>query len=272
MLPQRSAPAKSTPTTPLPPLLAVAVTLVGIAAMLLASVFLLRQRFGLRTQIGLGTLALAAPALLVVLISGRARRATVGAARLSRRAAVLSVLLGAALWIGSIGLMELQSLLMPPPPQYLDAFRAIHAALAPANLLDGLVSLAVIAVLPGLLEELVVRGVLLPSLVVWMPEIAAALVSATLFAAMHGDVYRFLFTFTIGFVLGLLRLWTGSLWPPVIAHASLNALTFLVAPYVDDPSQAYTPEPLLGIACLVAGCALAWPLLRQLAPHRGSAA
>ena len=56
----------------------------------------------------------------------------------------------------------------------------------------------------------------------------------------------------------------------MIAHASLNALTFLIAPYVDDPSQAYTPQPVLGLACLVAGCALALPLLRQLAPRRAT--
>ncbi len=263
MRPDRSASTR--PAPPLPPLAAIALTLVGVAAMFLASVFLLRQRFPLRAQIGLGTLALAVPALIVLLLSDPARRAAVGAG-IARRAAALSVLLGASLWVGSIGLMEVQSLLMPPPPQYLDAFRAIHAALAPANLLDGLLSLVIIAVLPGLFEELVVRGVLLPSLVAWMPETAAVLVSATFFAAMHGDLYRFLFTFTIGFVLGLLRLGTGSLWPSVIAHASLNTLTFVIAPFLDDPSQAYTPQPVLGVACLFAGAVFTLPLLRRLAP------
>ncbi len=72
--------------------------------------------------------------------------------------------------------MEMQSLLMPPPPQYLEAFRAIHEALAPAGPIDALVSLAVIAVLPGLCEELVVRGVLLPGLAARMPPVAAVLV------------------------------------------------------------------------------------------------
>jgi membrane protease YdiL (CAAX protease family) len=180
------------------------------------------------------------------------------------------VLLGVALWIASIGLMEMQSLLMPPPAEYLQAFRALHTALAPANPIDALLSLAVIAVLPGLLEELVVRGVLLPSLASSMPKGAAVLVSATLFAAMHGDRYRLLFTFTIGVVLGLVRLWTDSLWTPVIAHISLNTLTFLVAPYVDDPSQPYTPQPVLGLACLLAGCVLMAPLLHQLVARPGA--
>ncbi len=263
-------PHGSAPTPPLHPLPATVLTLTGIAAMVLATPALLRLRVGVRAQIGLGTFALAAPVLLALLVSAQARRAVAGERRIARRAIVLSVLLGAALWIGSIGLMEMQSLLLPPPPQYLEAFRAIHAALAPADLFDALLSLAVIAVLPGLFEELVVRGVLLPSLAAGMPPIVAVFVTATLFAAMHDDIYRFLFTFTIGVVLGFLRLGTGSLWPPVIAHASLNAVTFLVAPYFDDPSKPYTPQPVLGLACLAVGCALTLPLLRQLAPRPAS--
>jgi hypothetical protein len=45
---------------------------------------------------------------------------------------------------------------------------------------------------------------------------------------------------------------------------TLNALTFLVAPLVDDPTQPYTPQPALGLACLVTGAVVAWPLLRAL--------
>jgi membrane protease YdiL (CAAX protease family) len=122
----------------------------------------------------------------------------------------------------------------------------------------------VIAVLPGLCEELVVRGVLLPSLTRPLGTLGAIGSSAFLFAAMHLDPYRFLFTFTVGFVLGLLRLRTGSLGPPILAHVTLNALTFALAPLVDDPAQPYTPQPALGLACLVAGAAAAWPLLRAL--------
>jgi membrane protease YdiL (CAAX protease family) len=260
----------SAPTRPLSPIPALVVTLLGIAAMFLGATVAARSHLGVRAQIALGTLALAVPALLVVLIHVPARRAAAGEGRITRRSVTLSLLLGAALWVGSIGLMEMQSLLMPPPAQYLEVFRALHEALAPAGPIDALVSLAVIAVLPGLCEELVVRGVLLPGLAARIPPLVAVLVSASLFAAMHGDRYRFLFTFTIGIVLGFLRLSSGSLWPPVIAHTTLNALTFLIAPYVDDPSQGYTPQPLLGLACLVAGCAAALPLLRQLDPRHAT--
>ena len=48
------------------------------------------------------------------------------------------------------------------------------------------------------------------------------------------------------------------------AYLTLNTLTFLIAPLVDDPSQAYTPQPALGLACLLGGAAVAWPLLQAL--------
>jgi membrane protease YdiL (CAAX protease family) len=163
----------------------------------------------------------------------------------------------------------LQSLLAPPPPEYLDAFRAIHQALAPSGPLDALVSVLVIAVLPGVCEELVVRGVFLPSLAHalgggrgrWL----AILASALLFGAIHLDAYRFLFTFALGAVFGFVRLRTGSLWPSVLAHTGLNTLTFVVAPFVDDPTKPYTPSAALGAACLLAGVSVSWPLLQALA-------
>jgi membrane protease YdiL (CAAX protease family) len=156
--------------------------------------------------------------------------------------------------------MEVQSLAWPPSPEYLDAFRAIHQALAPSGPLDALVSVIVIAVLPGVCEELVVRGVFLPALArslgrgrgVWI----AVLVSAALFAAIHLDAFRFLFTFVLGVAFGFLRLRTASLWPSVLAHTGLNTLTFVVAPFVDDPTKPYVPQPALGAACLVAGVAV----------------
>jgi hypothetical protein len=182
----------------------------------------------------------------------------------------LSALLGAALWLASLGLVELQSLVRPPLPEELDLFRRLHAALAPDGVLDGLVSLAVIAVLPAVGEELVLRGALLSSLVAFLPPrwpaagpAIAVLATATAFALIH-DPLRLVFAFALGVALGALRLATGSLVPPIVAHATLNALTFFVAPLVDDPSLAYEPRPALGLACLAAGTALAWPLVRAL--------
>jgi membrane protease YdiL (CAAX protease family) len=257
---------------PLPALLAVAATAAGVFAMFGAAFLGPRLGLGVRGQIALGTVLLAVPALAVLAARRGAWPAALGPGVLTGRVATLATLLGAALWVGSIGLMEMQSLVAPPPERYLEAFRALHDALKPDGPLDMLVSLAVIAVLPGLCEELVVRGVLLPSLLPSLGPARAVGVSALLFAGMHGDPYRFLFTLTIGLLLGALRLRTGSLWPPILAHVTLNALTFAIAPLVDDPTQPYSPQPLLGLACLAAGAAVAVPLLRALSPGKDESA
>ena len=260
---------RSTPERPFPLAAAIAVTAAGIAAMVGGGTALaLRSGLGLRAQIAIGTLALALPAVAVLLLRPDLWPAVRGARQAARRTIGLSVLLGVALWVGSAGLMEVQSLIALPPPAYLDAFRAIHQALAPSGPWDALVSVLVIAVLPGVCEELVVRGVFLPSLAhslggargAWV----AVLVSALLFGAIHLDPFRFLFTFALGVVFGFLRLRAGSLWPSVCAHASLNTLTFVVAPFVDDPTKPYTPSPAFGAAFLLAGVAVTWPLLQAL--------
>jgi sodium transport system permease protein len=261
-------PPGSVSSRPLPIALAVAVTALGVAAMLSGP--LLAQRLdatlGLRAIVALGTLLLAIPSLGALVARPAARRAALGPGAFAPRTAVLAMLLGSALWVASIGLMEMQSLFFPPSAETLDFFRRLHAALAPTGVLDGFVSLAVIALLPALCEELVMRGVLLPSLAALIVPGPAVTLTAAAFALIHFDPIRLLFTFVLGLVLGALRLRTGSLWPPVVVHLTLNTLTFLIAPLVDDPSRAYTPQPALGLACLVGGTAVAWPLLRALRP------
>jgi sodium transport system permease protein len=262
-----SLPGSGTPR-PLHPLLAVAVTLVGFVAMFGSASLASRLGLspGLRSQVALGEVLLAIPALAALVAWPSAGRAAVGAGAVAGRTVALSAFLGASLWVGSIGLMEMQSLVFPPSAETLDLFRRLHAALAPSGVLDALVSLTVIALLPALCEELVMRGVLLPSLARWTgPGLAVHLTAAT-FALIHLDPIRLLFTFVLGVLLGLLRLRTRSLWPSVVVHSTLNALTFAIAPLVDDPTQPYTPQPALGLLCLGTGALLAWPLLRALRP------
>jgi len=242
------------------------VTALGVAAMLGGPLQAQRLGLGLRSQVALGTVLLAVPALLVLGARPGAARAALGKAAVPARTIQLSLLLGAALWVGSIGLMEMQSLVLPPSAETLDLFRRLHAALAPSGPLDALVSLTVIALLPALSEELVMRGLLLPSLAARTGAAPAVLLTAAIFALIHLDPIRLLFTFVLGLLLGLLRLRTRSLWPPVIVHSTLNALTFAIAPLVDDPTQPYTPQPALGLLCLAVGTAVAWPLLRALRP------
>ena len=90
--------------------------------------------------------------------------------------------------------------------------------------------------------------------------------SALVFALMH-DAYRMPFTFAVGLALGALRLRAGSLLPSLLAHATLNSLTFAAAPFLDDPAKPLPdPRPLLGLALLVLGTATTAFVWNRLPP------
>ncbi|MBV9512125.1 MAG: CPBP family intramembrane metalloprotease [Caulobacteraceae bacterium] len=94
-------------------------------------------------------------------------------------------------------------------------------------------SVWIIATLRGtllapLFEELLFRGALLSWLAGHIPVAAAALVSAALFAAMHGFPVVMPYAFLFGLAATWLRLRSGSLLPGLTMHA-LNSLLFLAA-------------------------------------------
>lgn len=259
-----SVPARTT----IPPVLALAAVVVGLAAM--AMVTLLALPHGMRLALVVSELALVAPGLLALLAYRVPPRAPLGRWPLDGRTWILMVAAGASLWLASLGLLELQYAVWAPPPGYLEMFRRLHEALKPEGPADALVSLAAVALLPALCEELLVRGIVLPSFSTRSAPAGAVVISAVVFALIHLDPYRTLFTLTLGLALGSLRVRTGSLAACMAAHAVLNALTFAIAPFADDPAQGLPdPRPVLGLGLLLAGSAatvLVWRFLPPLTP------
>lgn len=223
-----------------------------------------RAGVGLRATLFLAELTLAAPGVLALLLLGRELWRALGLERPEPRLAALALWSGAAFWTASLGLFELQYTVWPPPPGFLEAFRLLHQALRPAGPLDALLSVAAIAVAPAVCEEILFRGVVLPSFLRSLGAAGAILASAVLFGLIHLDAtsasaltaYRVPFALAVGVGLGVLRVRTGSLWPPLIAHATLNTITFAIAPFAADPAQGLPPpEPWKGAGLLVLGLA-----------------
>ena len=259
----------STPGRPLTLLVGVAVTVAGICAMrapLLAAPLLVGA-VGFRGFIAVSEVLLAVPGLLALGLRGAPLGQALALRPLSRRGIALCLGLGAVLWVASLGLLELQNVVWPVPPEYIAQFRHLHDLLRPRDPLDALLSLATIALVPAVCEETAIRGVLLPSLRTLVVPLPSIFLSAAVFSFMHLDLYRALFTFAVGLVLAALRLRTQSLWPGLIAHATLNALTFAAAPFIDDPTGPLPdPRPLLGLALLAVGgyaTALLWRHLEK---------
>lgn len=89
-----------------------------------------------------------------------------------------------------------------------------------------------LALLSGIAEELLFRGVLLPPLLARFGVPGGLLLGALLFGVVHvGPDRRFLgwtaFAFGMGIALGALALGTGSLVAPIACHVQVNALNLL---------------------------------------------
>jgi len=254
----------SLPATPVHPLVGLAAAIAGTAAMLSAGQ-VLGGHLPVRASITIGSALLALPALLSLALLGRPLTRTLALRPADNRTVRLTVAMGASLWLASLGLLELQYTVWPPPPGYLELFRRIHEALRPANPLDAVLSVIAIAAAPALFEETLVRGVVLPSFRPVLGATMAVIASALLFALMHADPYRLAFTFAVGIALGVVRLRANALLPCILVHGTLNTLTFLAAPFVDDPSEPLpAPRPLLGAAFFAVGVAVTILLLRRL--------
>ena len=85
---------------------------------------------------------------------------------------------------------------------------------------------AIVVVAP-VAEEVFFRGFVLGGLVAALGDLRAALVSSALFAAMHVSVGAFVPLFAAGMLLAWLYLRTRSIWPPIAAHSTQNALAML---------------------------------------------
>jgi sodium transport system permease protein len=112
--------------------------------------------------------------------------------------------------------------------------------------------LAVIALAPGICEELLCRGPLLAGLRRGLGTSGAVLVSAFCFAVLHLSPYRFLPQFAIGVFLALLTLRSGSLWPGVIVHVGHNALAVLLS----GGDESDEPQLSTSLACVIGALAL----------------
>ncbi|MGW8122720.1 CPBP family intramembrane glutamic endopeptidase [Roseivirga echinicomitans] len=93
-----------------------------------------------------------------------------------------------------------------------------------------LLAFVVVAILPGIGEELLFRGLLQNSLHRWSKNAHIAIwVSAFIFSAIHMQFYGLVPRMVLGALFGYLYVWSGSLWYPIIAHITNNGFALLIA-------------------------------------------
>ncbi len=245
---------------------------VGLLAMGYIQGALIRT-FQLRLLLIISEIALALPALVVALLLANHIPQLYRFSPLSAGAALKTVVLGLAFWGLSLGVFEAQYVLVKPPLEYLQQFQGLHETLRPHRALGWVFSIAAIAVAPAVCEEILFRGLLTPVFQRALGSTLAIVFSAALFGVIHVDglrdgtsvYYRVPFAFILGILLARLRIDTGSLWPPMIAHATLNATTFLVVIFIEEPKGTLPdPQPLAALAMLLVGSTVAMALMKTL--------
>ena len=107
--------------------------------------------------------------------------------------------------------------LLPTPNQDLDALFTEDG---------GFIPLAVVntVLLVPLVEEAYIRGFMMTALIAVIGGVRGAIVSSAIFAALHLNISVIIPLFFTGMVMAWLYLRTGSLLPPIAAHAAQNAL------------------------------------------------
>ena len=227
----------------------------------------------LRLILILSEMALALPALVVAGLLANRIPELYRFTPLSGGAALKTVALGLAFWGLSLGVFEAQYVVVKPPLEYLQQFQGLHETLRPHRALGWVFSILAIAVAPAVCEEILFRGLLTPVLQKVAGASVAIVVSAALFGAIHVDglrdgtsvYYRVPFAFILGMLLARLRIDSRSLWPSVIAHATLNTTTFLVVIFVGEPQGALPdPQPLLALGMLLVGSAVSMALMKAV--------
>jgi membrane protease YdiL (CAAX protease family) len=164
-----------------------------------------------------------------------------------KRPAAAMFLLVFIFMICSIPLMEWialinQKMVLPGPLKAVDnwmrekeneAMKMTYLLLRIQNFGDFLINIGLIALLPGIAEELLFRGAVQrafyrmyknPHVAIWL--------SAFIFSAIHIQFFGFFPRMILGAAFGYIYLWTGSLWYAMFAHFLNNAFSVCQAWYL----------------------------------------
>lgn len=107
--------------------------------------------------------------------------------------------------------------------QILDMLKIRHSYDLPVNLL-------VVAVIPGIFEEMCFRGALQRIMInIFKSPWAGIVATGFLFSAIHFQFAGFLPRMFLGILLGTIFWYSGSLWTAIIAHIFFNGIQVLAA-------------------------------------------
>ena len=211
-------------------------------------------------------LAIALPAVLAVRLSRVPATVFLGL-RAPRPAHLVAAVLLAVANQPVVSFVTWASRTLSPEP-WVREFDALQRALDLFFSQQALPMVLTVSVAAPLGEELFFRGYAVPAFARSWGSVAACVATGAMFSLLHGNKIGFAGLWEIGVLLAVLRLWSGSLWPSILCHATNNAVAgaaFLLG--WEDPD---IPPPAwllaLGAILLAAGIALIPRILRRREP------
>lgn len=184
----------------------------------------------------IGTLVATGGAALLI---GRLARIDAPGGQRDSRTLLRAALAGAGLAVFGVGALAVEVALSPWLAARAVSYSAYVEALVQPDVAAMIPAVfLVVAVLPGVFEELLFRGVVRGALDGWsMP--ARVLAVGFLFALVHAEPLVLAPLFYVGCVLTLMAERTGGWFAPAVAHITLNAVNAIVMPRLlgtDPPS------------------------------------
>lgn len=133
-----------------------------------------------------------------------------------------------------------------------------------------LMNLLVIALLAGIGEELLFRGVLQKIMIGWTKNIHWGVwITAIIFSAIHLQFFGFIPRLALGALLGYLFVWSKNLWVPILAHTINNAFVVIFTPNdlnkgneVVEFTETAGNSPLLVATSIVLVCLFLYAIKR----------
>ena len=135
------------------------------------------------------------------------------------------------------------------------------------NLPDMFGELLLIAVLPALVEEFAMRCIVLQPMRRFGDRYAV-LMSAFVFALMHGNLVQIPFAFVAGIAFGYYVVATGSIWVGVLAHFLNNAYSVVLNYLVETTPEAANRVYQLTISITLVFGLLCVVLFWKVCPHQ----
>ncbi len=149
--------------------------------------------------------------------------------------------------------------ILPPPGWFMELFARLFDT--DLGVWGGILRIVIIA---PIVEEIIFRGLIMSGFSRIYHPAFAIFFSALLFALFHLNPWQFAAAFSLGLVLGWIRIRTGSVLACIAGHAIHNGLVFLSVYYFNDLKgvgilkSGVTGNYLIHLLIFVVGIAMLW--------------